>query len=152
MSGISLSEFADKINEITPQVVREIAKRQEDELFTGKITIQQMLILDYLDNIEQAKMSDLAGVMNVTTAAMTGIINRLVKSGYVARAFDQDDRRIINVKTTSKGHELVKKIKEGKRQMIIKMFSKLPQQDRQDYLRILTQINNILKEENHPLK
>jgi len=149
MPQLSISEFADKISEITPQVMREISKKEENELFTGKITIQQMLILDYLNNNTQVKMSDLASVMSVTTPAMTGIINRLVRSGYVSRVFDQNDRRIINIKITVKGHELVKKIKDGKRKMVIKIFSKLSENDRQDYLRILTQISNILKENNN---
>lgn len=149
MPKLSISEFADKISEITPQVMREISKKEENELFTGKITIQQMLILDYLNNNTQVKMSDLASVMSVTTPAMTGIINRLVRSGYVSRVFDQNDRRIINIKITVKGHELVKKIKDGKRKMVIKIFSKLSENDRQDYLRILTQISNILKENNN---
>jgi len=147
MPQLSLSEFADKINEITPQVIREISKKEENELFTGKITIQQMLILDYLDNITQAKMSDLAQVMSVTTPAMTGIVERMVKSGYVLRVFDENDRRIINVKVTPKGHGLVGKIKEGKRKMIIATFSKVSEKDRQDYLRVLMRVRDILKEE-----
>jgi len=147
MAQLSISEFADKINEITPQVVREISKKEENDLFTGKVTIQQMLILDYLNNIPQAKMTDLAIVMNVTTPAMTGIVNRLVKSGYVLRIFDENDRRIINIKVTTKGHELVRRIKEGKRKMIIRIFGKLAEKDRQDYLRVLLRISNILQKE-----
>ena len=147
MPQLSLSEFADKINEITPQVVREISKREEDGLFTGKITIQQMLILEYLNNIPQAKMTDLAQVMSVTTPAMTGIVNRLVKSGFVSRVFDDKDRRIINIKVTVKGHELVRRMREGKRKMIIQIFGKLSEKDREDHLRILERVRDILLEE-----
>jgi DNA-binding MarR family transcriptional regulator len=75
---------------------------------------------------------------------MTGIVDRLVKYGYVLRIFDPQDRRIIKIKLATKGTELVKKINQQRRQMIIKIFGQLSERDRQDYLRILLQIKDIL--------
>ena len=49
MPQLSLTEFADKIHEIMPVIIREFARRQVDELRKGKITLPQILILDFLD-------------------------------------------------------------------------------------------------------
>ena len=85
MTHISPAEFADRLNEIMPAVVREFARRQTNELYKGKISLQQFLVLDFLFRQELAKMNSLAHFMNVTTAAATGIIERLVRQGYVLR-------------------------------------------------------------------
>lgn len=144
MSQLSLTEFADKIHEIMPVIIREFARRQTDELYKGKVTLPQILILDFLDKKGESKMKDLAHFMGVSTAAMTGVVERLVKSGYAVRIFDPQDRRIIKIKTTSPGSKLVKKISQHRRQMIIRIFGKISESERQDYLKILMHIYEIL--------
>ncbi len=121
------------------------------ELHKGRVTLPQIMILHFLQIEQEARMKDLARFMGVTMAAMTGIIDRLVKSGHCARVYDPQDRRIIKIKLTAKGDSLVKSINEGKRQMIIKIFGKISETDRQDYLRILLQIKEILLKENSNL-
>ena len=144
MAGFSLLEFADKMNEIMPIVVKEFARRQINELYKGKITLPQFLILELLHREGESKMKDLAYFMKVSTAAMTGIVDRLVKYGYVLRAYDTQDRRIIRIKLTSKGAVLVKKVNQQRRQMIINIFGKISEDERQDYLKILMRIRDIL--------
>ena len=127
-----------------PQIIQEFARRQADELYKGKITLPQFLILNFLEHEGEAKMSDMARFMQVTTAAMTGIIQRLVKYGYVLRDSQANDRRIIKVKLTTKGKELSRKVNQQRRQMIIDIFGNISQAERQEYLKILTHIYQIL--------
>ncbi|MCX5705390.1 MAG: MarR family transcriptional regulator [Candidatus Omnitrophica bacterium] len=148
MSVISLSQFAEKMGEIMPIMMKEFARCLTTELHKGKVTLPQMMILHFLEIEQEAKMKDLARVMGVTMAGMTGIIDRLVKNKLCARIYDPQDRRIIKIRLTAKGDNLVKNISEGKRQMIIKIFGKISETDRQDYLRILLQIKEILLKEN----
>ncbi|PIP20590.1 MAG: hypothetical protein COX40_03905 [Candidatus Omnitrophica bacterium CG23_combo_of_CG06-09_8_20_14_all_40_11] len=143
----SLLEFADKMNEVMPGIIQGFARRQADELYKGKITLPQFLILDFLSQQGESRMTDMAHFMHVTTAAMTGIVDRLVGYGYVARVYDPEDRRIIKIKLTSKGLELLKKINQQRRQMIIDIFGKISQVERRDYLRILMRIHDILNKE-----
>ena len=147
MEQFSLLEFADKINDILPVIMREFANRQTNELYKGKITLPQFLILEFLSKKGESKMKDLAIFMKVTTAAMTGIVDRLVRYSYVARSYDPGDRRIIKIAMTVRGQKLVKKINEQRRQMVLKIFGKISEADRQDYLRILMQIKDILIKE-----
>jgi len=147
MAVISLSEFADKITEIMPVIMKEFARRQANELFKIKITLPQFLILNFLHNSQESKMTELAKFMKVTTAAMTGIVDRLVRDKYVARQYDPKDRRIIKIKLTTKGDNLVNKASQQRRDMIISVFGKISEEERQDYLRILTHIYEILTTE-----
>ena len=149
MTNISLQEFAERLSDQMSAMSREFLKKQSNELYKGRITLPQFVILDFLFRHGGSKMTDLAHSMEVTTAAMTGIIDRLVKCGYVVRSFDPADRRIIKISLKSKGAELVKKITRQKRQMIIDVFGKITQDERNEYLRILGLIHQILlKKEN----
>lgn len=152
MLDLSLSNFADKINEIVPTFLKEFSRMQIDELYKGKITLPQFLILDFLDRNGPSNMKNLAQLMRVTTAATTGIVDRLVKSGYVKRGYDSSDRRVIKINLTDKGESLVRNVNQRRRQMVIKIFSKLPESDRRDYLRIITQMKNILTKERSHIK
>ncbi len=144
MTNIPLSDFADKMNEIMPTLIKEFARRQTNELYKGKITLPQFLIMEFLDRQGEGKMTDLARFMRVTTAAMTGIIGRLVKYGYVSRMPEPRDRRIIKVKLTAKGLELVKKVRQERRQMFLDIFGRISEEDRENYLRIIMKIREIL--------
>ena len=141
---VSLKEFAERINDIIPIMIREFAKYQANELSKGKITLPQFLILGFLEKSGEAKMSALAHFMAVSTAAMTGTVDRLVKYGYVMRELEPKDRRVIKIKITLKGRGLVKKINSQRRQIIINIFGRISEDDRSDYLRVLTKIEEIL--------
>jgi len=144
MTQAHLLEFADKMNEIMPVIMQGFARRQVNELYKGKITLPQFLILDFLNRQGESKMTDIARFMQVTTAAMTGIVDRLVRDSYCIRIYNPEDRRMVKIKLTNKGNELVKKINTRKRQMVINIFGKISEQDRRDYLRILLQIKEVL--------
>ena len=109
MTGISITDFADKMEQIMPEITKGFIHRMNNDVHKGKITLPQLLILDLLNRRGASKMTDLAKEMKVTTAASTGIVQRLVLLGYVQREFDQHDRRIIKIKLNTKGTELLKK-------------------------------------------
>ncbi len=150
MLKISISEFADRLNEILPVVIREFAKRQAGELYKGKITLPQFIILDFLNKKGPSKMSDVARFMGVSTAATTGIVDRLVKCGYIKRAHEPNDRRIVRIKSTPKGIELTKRINSQRRKMIINIFSRLSSSERDDYLRVLMRVRDISIQRDRP--
>jgi DNA-binding MarR family transcriptional regulator len=145
MSSLTLTEFADKVADIMPAISREFLRHQTAEFYKLKITLPQCVILDMLNKNGELNMSDLARIMNVTTAAMTGIVERLVRDGYVARISDPGDRRVIKIKLTAKGSKVVKTVHDQKREMTIKLFGVLSEHDRNTYLDILTRVQESLK-------
>ncbi|OGX16867.1 MAG: hypothetical protein A3K83_04285 [Omnitrophica WOR_2 bacterium RBG_13_44_8b] len=129
-----------------PEIVKGFMQRQTNELVKGKITMPQFFILNVLGKEGATKMTDIAHVLNVTTAAATGIIDRLVKYGYVERLYEPQDRRIIKVKLTKTGTQLLTRINQQKKQMIMDIFGRISQAERESYLKILTRIQDILTE------
>lgn len=140
MATLTASEFADKVSETMAVISREFIKQQVSEFYKLKITFPQLGILELLHRSGDSNMSDMAHYTGVTTAAMTGIIDRLVRDGYVSRLHDEDDRRVIKIKLTAKGSLLVRSIIEKKRQLTTRIFGTLSHTEREEYLRILTRI------------
>jgi DNA-binding MarR family transcriptional regulator len=147
MPDLTLSEFADKIEEVVPTVMRGFAKMQTNELFKGKITLPQFFVMNHLDKHGESKMNELAKVMDVTTAAATGIVDRLVRYGYIVRSYDIKDRRVINISLTQKGSDLVKRIGRQRKEVTLDIFGKISKEERESYLSIMLHIRNILTEE-----
>ena len=147
MTGISITDFAQKMNQILPEIMKGFARKQNNDVYKGKITLPQLLILELLNRQGASKMTELAKFMQVTTAASTGIVQRLVLLGYVQREYDQKDRRIIRIKLSAKGSEVLKKISQQRTQLVTKIFGQISEDDRGEYLRILMQVKDILDKE-----
>jgi DNA-binding MarR family transcriptional regulator len=137
MVRMSIEEFSARVNDIMPEIVREFTKDYGKEIYKLKMTPPQFITLDLLNKHGESKMTDLAHYINVTTAAMTGVVDRLVRDGYVSRNSDPEDRRIIKVALTAKGNRVVKDIVERRKAMTMKMFSLISQEEREKYLDIL---------------
>ncbi len=81
------------------------------ELSRGKISFPQFFLLAYLSSEEYLTMSDIAKKMGHSTAAATGLVDRLEKLNYVERVHAAEDRRKIMVRITSHGTELVARMR-----------------------------------------
>ena len=77
------------------------------ELNRGQLSYPQFFLLTYLTNEEYLTMTDIAKKMGHSTAAATGLVDRIEKLGYVERTHGAEDRRKIMVRITPKGVELV---------------------------------------------
>lgn len=148
MPELTLTEFAAKIDEVMPAVMKGFARKQTNALYKGKITLPQFFILSHLNRHGDSIMKDLASVMEVSTPAATGIVERLVRDRYVTRVFDPKDRRVIHIRLTQSGANLVKKMDTQRRQLTLEVFGKISQQERENYLSILMHIKDVLSENN----
>lgn len=144
MANISITEFADRVSEMMPAIMKEFLKSQAGGFHKMKITLPQFAIMDMLEREKEAKMTDLANAMGVTTSAMTGLVDRLVRDGYAVRSHDSRDRRIIHIRLTTKGSRTVRTAIEDRKKATIKMFSMISQEEREKYLEILGHIREHL--------
>ncbi|MDB4055097.1 MarR family transcriptional regulator [Akkermansiaceae bacterium] len=81
------------------------------ELNRGNISFPQFFLMAYLSSEEYLTMSDIAKKMGHSTAAATGLVDRLEKLSYVERVHAAEDRRKIMVRITQKGAELVARMR-----------------------------------------
>ena len=81
------------------------------ELNNGNISYAQFFLLGYLANEDFLTMTDISKKMGHSTAAATGLVDRLEKLGYVQRLHAADDRRKVMVQITRKGIDLVGRLR-----------------------------------------
>jgi DNA-binding MarR family transcriptional regulator len=147
MSDRMLNAFAKELIDVMPDVIRGMWRQEINECSSSSITPPQMFILVYLHKAGEMRMTDIARYLNVSTAAATGLIDRLVKSAYVARVYDPQDRRIIKVKLTQRGLAVIARVFEHKIGRIKDVFHNISEQDRQDYLRVVKRLKEVLDQE-----
>lgn len=90
---------------------REFLLNLSKDLSRGNISFSQFYLLSYLSTSREMTMTDIARKMGHSTAAATGLVDRMEKLGYVERAHAADDRRKVMVRITTKGLELVAKLR-----------------------------------------
>ena len=147
MKHLSLSEFSDRLHEIIPFIMREFLKSQGGEFYKMHITLPQFLVLDLLNRQGLLKMTAIANHLGVSTAAVTGIVDRLFRDKYVTRLNDPKDRRVIKIAVTKRGGRVVGEITRHRKEMILKVFGMVSQAEREAYLRVLTRIKDRLEDQ-----
>ncbi|GID25553.1 MarR family winged helix-turn-helix transcriptional regulator [Paractinoplanes brasiliensis] len=84
-----------------------IAEDREDPLFSSHLTLSQLKILMLLARHGSVSGSELAGMLGIGAAALTGMIDRLVVQDLVARTEDPHDRRVRRIALTRTGRDLI---------------------------------------------
>lgn len=92
---------------------REFLLNLSKDLSRGNISFSQFYLLSYLTTSPDLTMTDIARKMGHSTAAATGLVDRMEKLGYVERSHAVDDRRKVMVRITGKGVELVARLRSA---------------------------------------
>jgi DNA-binding MarR family transcriptional regulator len=110
--GTTLKADADRLADFVLFTQRSCILNLSSELNKGSISFSQFFLLTYLSSEDYLTMSDIAKKMGHSTAAATGLVDRLEKLSYVERVHAVEDRRRIMVHITSKGVDLVSKMRK----------------------------------------
>jgi DNA-binding MarR family transcriptional regulator len=109
--GALVKADADRLADFVLFTQRSCILNLSSELNKGNVSFPQFFLLTYLSSEEYLTMSDIAKKMGHSTAAATGLVDRLEKLSYVERVHAAEDRRKIMVRITKKGVELVAKMR-----------------------------------------
>ncbi len=108
----TLKTEADKLADFVLFTQRACILDLSTKLNRDKISFPQFFLLTSLEADEYLTMSSIAQKMGHSTAAATGLIDRLEELGYVERGNAANDRRKIIVKITDKGRQLVASMRQ----------------------------------------
>ena len=88
------------VAELMPHLMRGV---QLDFFVQRGVTQTQFLMMAAIRSYERCTMSTLARNLHSSLPTASGIVDRLVRAGYVARAAESTDRRCVFVTLTRKG-------------------------------------------------
>ena len=102
-----------------------MARDRAHPFFSAHLTMSQLKILFSLRLNGAAGGQELAQMMGVSLATMTGIVDRLVASDYVSRREDPKDRRIRRIELTPQAIKLTDEMiiqgEEHQRQLLSRL-------------------------------
>ena len=130
----------ERLADIITALQRCFLMKLSKELARGKVSFSQYFLLGFLSQKEHLTMSEIAGRMGHTTAAATGLVDRLEKLGYVRRSHANDDRRKIEVHITPSGLKLVGEIREDMVTNLGTMMDLLSPAEQQAWLQVYEKI------------
>jgi DNA-binding MarR family transcriptional regulator len=111
------------------------------ELARGRVSFPQFFLLGHLCTMGPLGMSRIADLMNHSTPAATGLVQRLEKLGYVRRTPEKEDRRKVTVTATPKGIRLVEGIRLGMIENLEKVMGRLAPDEQRAWLDIYKKIH-----------
>jgi DNA-binding MarR family transcriptional regulator len=91
----------------------------------SQVTNTQMFMLHYIQESGGCRLTALAEKLDVKPGAVTAMIDRLGRSGYVSRETDALDRRVIRVSLTEAGEAIIARSHELRKEIVAKYMEKL---------------------------
>lgn len=83
------------------------------------------------------RMTDLAEATDISSASLTGIVDRLEQRGLVHRDRSDDDRRVVTVGLTARGHSVTRGAHDDMTRRLSEMLAPLDIDERAELLRLL---------------
>ena len=102
---------------------------------------QQFWVLGALSHGPR-RMSELAECSQTSQTSLTGIVDRLEERGLVERVRSESDRRVVEVRLTAQGVDLIAEANAAMRDRLEELLAPLGDADRADFLRLVRVINS----------
>lgn len=104
-----------------------LTQRMLDQSFDQQVTPSQVVALRYLALNESSLMSDVAEGLGISFPAATKTIDRLVRKSLVSRSEDPHDRRVVRIRLTELGKQLVNEINQERSRRFAMVLSRMEQ-------------------------
>lgn len=100
----------DRIVEAAVYLEAESRRLAKEQCAKHGITATQLNALKLLQNVGDISLSALSKKMSATNSAITGLVDRMVEAGLVAREQSAEDRRVWKIRLTAEGRAMAKKV------------------------------------------
>lgn len=137
-----IKTYIDRIEALMPRFMKTVGGDQGPEL-EEEITIAQLKTLYYVSSHESCRMTDISHDFGVTLSNMTSMVDRLIEGKYLLREDDPNDRRIVRIKLSQKGENIVKKFEEHRRRHAAKFLQKMSEEEIESLIKIMAKILKI---------
>ena len=135
-----LRRDAGRLADIFTIMQRSFVLTISKELGRGNVSFPQYFLLGFLSQQGELTMTEIARQMGHTTAAATGLVDRLEKLGHIKRATGRDDRRKVLVTITPSGSRIVREVRDDMVGNILKLMECLEPQEQRSWIQIYEKI------------
>jgi DNA-binding MarR family transcriptional regulator len=122
-------ETVEELIELQRRIDRDRRQYELDAWMSLNLGIGQLKTLFFISNRGATTTGKLATALKVTPTNITGIIDRLLEKNLITRTGDPDDRRVLVLRTTPKGDELVAELRQKRRERMTELFNNLSEKE-----------------------
>lgn len=115
----------------------------------GKMPRSRLFLLFLLDARGPMRVSDIAGMLQVSPPAVTGLTNELEKEGYCRRTDDPSDRRVTLLELTPAGREVVADAKRRRLARAIEILRHFEPEEIDIFIRTVSRMLAIVQADAH---
>lgn len=140
MSAVRNKAALDRIIEAGIYLQAESRRLAKEQCAKHGITATQLNALKLLQSVGDISLSDLSKRMSATNSAITGLVDRMVEAGLVAREQSAEDRRVWKIKLTADGRAMAKKVDVAPWEILRDALSALPQAELDGLIKTLLKV------------
>ena len=122
-------DSVEEMIELQRRIDRDRRQYELDAWMSLNLGIGQLKTLFFISNRGATTTGKLATALKVTPTNITGIIDRLLEKNLITRTGDTDDRRVLVLRTTPKGDELVAELRQKRRERMSELFNRLNEEE-----------------------
>jgi Transcriptional regulators len=141
MTEQTIFELIHSMDQITNRLMIHWNKE-----FSENLGVSHILVLAHLNHNGKSRPSDIAKALGLTPPTLTHLSDKLVKKEFAVRLVDEDDRRIIYLEITNNGLDILNKAQEKGKDLRMKLFDKLSEDERQSLLATYDKLIHLLDE------
>ncbi len=131
------------------RLLQGVSRRQSSEFIRKhRITGPQLGALRFVALTPGISMRQLSDRLYLHVSTVSGIVDRLVKRGYVVRERCEEDRRIVKLKITADGRRVIRKTPLAGMGLLIHTIDQLPPDQLEDALKTMRLLLEIMKIKN----
>jgi DNA-binding MarR family transcriptional regulator len=106
----------------------------------GDLSEREFLIVTFVGQKQNVKMSDIAEAMSAPMSTLTSIVDKLVDKGYLARYNSIEDRRVVMVTLAKRGNEAHNKFLDQKENLVTKVLLEFSSEEQEEVIKNLEKI------------
>jgi DNA-binding MarR family transcriptional regulator len=143
-------ELVEEMIELQRRIDRDRRQYELDAWMHLNLSIGQLKSLFFISNRGATSLSKLAAALRVTPTNTTGIVDRLLKRGLITRTESPDDRRVLLLRTTPLGDELIAELRQKRKERMAELFNRLSEEEAKymaEALKIMVRVIEVQREE-----
>ena len=123
----------ERLIEAIPQALRAMMEARNqlasEPWMQLDLTVKQLKVLFVLGRLGPSRPSAIAAAVGVSAASATGVLDRLVEQGYIARETDAADRRAQLIRLSEAGSKIVGDLYLSGRQQLLDALTEMSDAD-----------------------
>ena len=104
---------------------------------SGAFSMPQYNLLTVLEEKGECTMGQLAAGLGITMGAVTSLVDRLIHAGLVERERSAEDRRVVKVRQTDKGRDMLHEVLRRSRKHVGGVLETATAAERRTFLTVL---------------